>query len=117
VSGSPFSSESASSSSDISQNHLDWQAEDEECTETAAAAVALETCQHNNNNNNNNNGNGANNNNGKSIAIEIRASHLATSLFLLIILHRRNVSLNAIRYSETDINRECLAFHLWIEFA
>ncbi|EZA51273.1 hypothetical protein X777_09950 [Ooceraea biroi] len=46
------------------ENHLDWQAEDEECTETATAAVALETCQRNNNNNNNNNGNGTNNNNG-----------------------------------------------------
>lgn len=57
---------------DISQNHRDWQSEDEECTETATAVV-LETCQRNNNNNNsnnnnNNNSNGANNNNnGKSI--------------------------------------------------
>ena len=47
---------------DIPQNHRDWQAEDEECTETATAAVALETCQRNNNNNNNNNGNGTTNN-------------------------------------------------------
>ncbi|XP_011686562.1 PREDICTED: protein bric-a-brac 2 isoform X3 [Wasmannia auropunctata] len=47
---------------DNKENHRDWQAEDEECTETAAAAVALETCQRNNNNNNNNNGNGTSNN-------------------------------------------------------
>ncbi|KAL6434153.1 hypothetical protein ACFW04_005939 [Cataglyphis niger] len=45
---------------DNKENHRDWQAEDEECTETATAAVALETCQRNNNNNN---GNGASNNN------------------------------------------------------
>lgn len=51
---------------DIPQNHRDWQAEDEECTETATAAVALETCQRNNNNNNNGNG-ASNSNNGKSI--------------------------------------------------
>ncbi|XP_067204410.1 protein bric-a-brac 2 isoform X2 [Linepithema humile] len=50
-------------SRDNKENHRDWQAEDEECTETATAAVALETCQRSNNNNNNNNGNGANNNN------------------------------------------------------
>ncbi|XP_029661864.1 protein bric-a-brac 2-like isoform X1 [Formica exsecta] len=47
-------------SRDNKENHRDWQAEDEECTETATAAVALETCQRNNNNNN---GNGASNNN------------------------------------------------------
>lgn len=48
---------------DIPQNHRDWQAEDEECTETATAAVALENCQRSSNNsNNNNNSNGANNN-------------------------------------------------------
>ncbi|XP_076621219.1 pipsqueak isoform X2 [Colletes latitarsis] len=46
------------------ENHRDWQAEDEDCTEGTAAAIVLETCQRNNsNNNNNNNGNGANNNN------------------------------------------------------
>lgn len=50
---------------DIPQNHRDWQAEDEECTETATAAVALETCQRNNNNNNNGNGASNNNNNGR----------------------------------------------------
>ncbi|XP_024874889.1 pipsqueak isoform X1 [Temnothorax americanus] len=49
-------------SRDNKENHRDWQAEDEECTETATAAVALETCQRNNNNNNNNNGNGTSNN-------------------------------------------------------
>ncbi|XP_025270056.1 protein bric-a-brac 2 isoform X2 [Camponotus floridanus] len=48
-------------SCDNKENHRDWQAEDEECTETATAAVALETCQRNNNNNNN--GNGASNSN------------------------------------------------------
>ncbi|XP_020290086.1 protein bric-a-brac 2-like isoform X2 [Pseudomyrmex gracilis] len=52
-------------SRDNKENHRDWQAEDEECTETATAAVALENCQrssNSSNNNNNNNGNGANNN-------------------------------------------------------
>ncbi|XP_076171794.1 pipsqueak isoform X1 [Ptiloglossa arizonensis] len=45
------------------ENHIDWQAEDEDCTEGTTAAVVLETCQRNNNTSNNNNGNGANNNN------------------------------------------------------
>ncbi|XP_076753687.1 pipsqueak isoform X3 [Xylocopa sonorina] len=59
------------------ENHRDWQAEDEECTEATTGAVVLETCQrssigsiisNNNNNNNNNtsgnsNGNSTNNNN------------------------------------------------------
>ncbi|KAL0132381.1 hypothetical protein PUN28_000274 [Cardiocondyla obscurior] len=48
-------------SRDNKENHRDWQTEDEECTETATAAVALETCQRNSNNNNNN-GNGTSNN-------------------------------------------------------
>ncbi|KYN03483.1 PREDICTED: protein bric-a-brac 2 isoform X2 [Cyphomyrmex costatus] len=49
-------------SRDNKENHRDWQAEDEECTETATVAVVLDTCQRNNNNNNNNNGNGTSNN-------------------------------------------------------
>ncbi|XP_036145731.1 protein bric-a-brac 2 isoform X2 [Monomorium pharaonis] len=48
-------------SRDNKENHRDWQVEDDECTETATTAVALETCQRNNNNNNNN-GNGTSNN-------------------------------------------------------
>ncbi|CAL7939917.1 unnamed protein product [Xylocopa violacea] len=55
------------------ENHRDWQAEDEECTEATTGAVVLETCQRNsigsiisNNNNNNNNNNTSGNSNGNS---------------------------------------------------
>ncbi|XP_026672943.1 uncharacterized protein LOC108629282 isoform X2 [Ceratina calcarata] len=54
------------------ENHRDWQADDEECTEATTGAVVLESCQRNSNasiastGNNNNNNNNSNNSNGNS---------------------------------------------------